>query len=84
MTLVLKGDSWFVSRHYLTIRRWSPTFVTFHSIIVWVHLSRLPVEYYDSLILKEIIAKIRPIVGIDANIVAEVRGRYAKLCSIRS
>ena len=53
---------------------------TLESVAVWVRLPGLPVEYYDLTILKEIAAKIGPVLRINAHTAAERHGRYARVC----
>lgn len=81
---ILKGGPWFITGHYLIIKRWSPNFITKYaslkSVAVWFRLPGLPVEYYDPLVLKEIRSMIGPVLWIDANTASEIRGRYARFC----
>lgn len=52
---VLSGGPWFVSGHYLSIRRWEPNFkpstASVSSVAVWVRLPELPIEYYEPSVL---------------------------------
>ncbi|GKV19211.1 hypothetical protein SLEP1_g29500 [Rubroshorea leprosula] len=55
---VLHGGPWFVGPHFLTIRKWEPSFdpakATFTITAIWARLPRLPIEYYDVQILERI------------------------------
>lgn len=44
----LMNGPWFIYDHYLTIQK----------VVVWVRISRLPIDYYDYRVLKHIINKI--------------------------
>ena len=53
---VLRGGPWFVGEHFLAIKPWEPYFkaskATFTSVAVWVRLSKLPIDFYDTLVLR--------------------------------
>ena len=82
-TIVLKGGPWFIGGHYLSIRNWEPnskasiTFVS--SVVVWVRLPELPVEYYEPSILWEIGTAIGPVLQIDTHTAAESQARFAHI-----
>ena len=48
---VLKNGPWFIGGNFLSIRPWVPDFnpseAGISSVIVWVRLNELPIEYYD-------------------------------------
>lgn len=50
------------------------------SIVVWIRLSELPIEYYDMEVLKQIGKSIEDVLRIDTHTASESRGRYARLC----
>ena len=52
----------------------------FSSIAVWVRLNELPIEYYESHILKHIGSSIGNVLRVDTHTAVEARGRYARLC----
>lgn len=56
--LVLKKGLWFIREHFLSVRPWEPNFrpdtADIASVVVWVRLPKLPIEYYDLEALKEI------------------------------
>jgi hypothetical protein len=51
----LMDGPWFIYDHYLTVKEWSPNFHpasdTIEKVAVWVRISGLPIEYYDSKVL---------------------------------
>ena len=52
---VLKWGPWFIEQQFLAIRQWELDFkaskATFSLVVIWVRLSKLPIEYYDPAIL---------------------------------
>nr|POF19788.1 hypothetical protein CFP56_24785 [Quercus suber] len=83
-TKVLKEGPWFVEGHYLSIRSWEPNFrpssANLSSVVVWICLLELPIEYYDHSVLKEIGEAIGPILRIGTHTAAESKGCFARLC----
>ena len=81
---VLKGGPWFIGEHYLTLRAWEPYFkpnaTACSKVAVWARLPRLPIEFYDMEVLKEIGNAIGPVLRIDATTASGTRGRYARIC----
>ena len=55
---VLKYGLWFVGGHYLSIRKWEPNFkpsiASVSLIVVWVQFPKLPIEYYEPLVLHDL------------------------------
>ena len=49
-------------------------------MVVWVRFSKLPIEFYDRSMLKEIGSVIGPVLRIDSYTVSGTRGSYARLC----
>ena len=47
---------------------------------VWARLPRLPIEFYDMGVLKEIGNAIGPVLRIDATTTSGTHGRYARIC----
>ena len=82
--LVLEKGPLFIGEHFLSIRPWVPNFRPFasnvSSIVVWVRLNELPIEYYQVEALKEIGSTIRTVLRIDTHTALESRGRYARIC----
>ena len=83
-TKVLREGPWFVGGHYLSIRSWEPNFrpslANLSLVAIWICLPKLPIEYYDHSVLREIGEAIGPILRIDTHTVVESRGCFAKLC----
>ena len=81
---VLKGGPWFVGRHYLSIRGWEQNFrpknANISSVVVWVRLPSLPIEYYELLVLRDIEKAIGPILRIDTHTALETKDRFTRLC----
>ncbi|KAF3951998.1 hypothetical protein CMV_022404 [Castanea mollissima] len=49
-------------------------------VYVWVRLPKLPIEFYDTSVLREIGGAIGPVLRIDSYTVSGTRGSYARLC----
>ena len=53
---VLKNGPWFIGENFLSIRPWEPNFkpsmMNVSSIVVWIRLNELPIEYYELEVLK--------------------------------
>ena len=81
---VLKGGPWFIGEHYLTLRAWElyfkPNATAYSKVAIWARLPRLPIEFYDMGVLKDIGNAIGPVLRIDATTASGTRGRYARLC----
>ncbi|XP_019255644.1 PREDICTED: uncharacterized protein LOC109234213 [Nicotiana attenuata] len=49
---------WFVSGHFLSVRKWEPKFVpqeaTLTTTAIWIRLPQLPTEFYDTVILEKV------------------------------
>jgi hypothetical protein len=75
---------WFIYDHYLTVKEWSPNFHpasdTIKEVAVWLRISGLPIEYYDSKALHFIGNRIGKTVKVHKNTLAQERGKYARLC----
>ena len=50
------------------------------SVVVWIRLPELPIEYYEPSTLREIGEAIEPILKIDTHTATESRGRFVRLC----
>ena len=78
---VLENGHWFIGDHFLSIRPWEPNFrpstVNVASIAVWIRLSKLPIEYYEMEVLKQIGRSIGNVLRIDTHTASEARGRFA-------
>ena len=84
MDSVLEKGPWFIGGQFLSIRPWEPFFklaaANVSSIAVWVRLHALPLELYETEVLKQIGEAIGKVLQIDAQIAMDARGKYARLC----
>lgn len=75
---VLKNGPWFVSGHYLSVRRWEPNFIpssaNLSMVAVWIRLLEPPIEYYEGSVLRDIGRAIGPVLKVDNHIAMEARG----------
>ncbi|GAU46873.1 hypothetical protein TSUD_402910 [Trifolium subterraneum] len=75
---------WFIYDHYLTVKEWGPNFHpasdTIEEVAVWLRISGLPIEYYDSKILHFIGDTIGQTTKVDKNTLTQEWGKYARLC----
>jgi hypothetical protein len=80
----LMDGPWFIYDHYLTVKEWRPNFHlesdTIEEVAVWMRISGLPIEYYDSKSLKFIGDRVGKTVKIDKNTLTQERGKYARIC----
>ncbi|XVF07195.1 hypothetical protein REPUB_Repub06bG0117600 [Reevesia pubescens] len=81
---VLTNGPWIVANHYLTVRRWTPGFrseeATINSVAAWVHVHGMPLEFYDSNILRMMREKIGHSVRIDRTMKNMIRGKFVRMC----
>ncbi|KAK9992831.1 hypothetical protein SO802_022534 [Lithocarpus litseifolius] len=81
---VIKRGPWFIGDHFLSLRPWEPFFkpstANISLIAVWIRLNELPIELYETEVLKEIGESIGKVLRIDSHTAMEARGRYARLC----
>lgn len=80
----LVDGPWLIYDHYLTVREWYPNFqpcsASIEKVAVWIRFSELPLEYYDSKILKNVGNRIGRTVKVDRNILLTARWKYVRLC----
>nr|POE81163.1 hypothetical protein CFP56_30352 [Quercus suber] len=78
MDAVLKNGSWFIGGHFLSIRPWEPFFKptcsSVSSIAVWVRLHELPIELYETEVLKQIGESIGRVLRMDSHTAMKARG----------
>nr|POE92794.1 uncharacterized protein CFP56_06763 [Quercus suber] len=83
MDVVHKNGPWFIGGHFLSIRPWEPFFklacASVSSIVVWVRLHELPMELYETEVLKQIGESIWRVLWINSHTTMEARGRYVRL-----
>ncbi|XP_019252829.1 PREDICTED: uncharacterized protein LOC109231637 [Nicotiana attenuata] len=84
MVKALHLGPWFVSGHFLSVRKWEPKFVpqeaTLTSTAIWTRLPQLPTEFYDKAILEKVGWKLGKLLKIDQCTSSTLRGRYARIC----
>ncbi|EOX93798.1 Uncharacterized protein TCM_002733 [Theobroma cacao] len=62
------------------VSNFNPSLDKINKIIVWIHFSGLPTEYYNNLLLSRMGIHVGGVIHIDRNIVEALRGRFARLC----
>nr|XP_023891501.1 uncharacterized protein LOC112003522 [Quercus suber]POE61883.1 uncharacterized protein CFP56_78342 [Quercus suber] len=81
---VLKKGPWFIGEHFLSIRPWEPYFkpstANVSSVVVWIRLNELPIEFYNAEALFHIEKAIGNVLRVDTHTASETRGRFARLC----
>lgn len=81
---VLRGGPWFIGGHFLAIMPWEPYFKASEAklslVAVWVRLPKLPIEFYNASVLREIGSVIGTVLHIDSYTASDTRGGYARLC----
>ncbi|XP_010689461.1 uncharacterized protein LOC104903161 [Beta vulgaris subsp. vulgaris] len=81
---VLTQGPWMIGDSYLTIRKWTPNFVSdeapIKTLTAWVRIPHLSVEYFDKHVLHKIGSKIGRVIKIDRNTESMDRGQYVRFC----
>jgi len=81
---VLQKGPWFIGKHFLSIRPWEsdfkPELANVSSIVVWISLNGLPIEYYNAEALYLIRKAIGNVLRVDTHTTLEARGKFARLC----
>ncbi|XP_030941685.1 uncharacterized protein LOC115966624 [Quercus lobata] len=81
---VLRKGLWFIRDHFLSIRPWEPDFkpalASVSSIVVWVRLNKLPIEYYNAEALQLIGKAIGNVLRVDTFTAFETKGRFTRVC----
>nr|POF24545.1 uncharacterized protein CFP56_76168 [Quercus suber] len=81
---VIKRGPRFIGDHFLSLRPWEPFFkpstANVSLIAVWIRLNELPIELYETEVLREIGESIGKVLRIDSHTAMEARSRYARLC----
>ena len=80
---MLRGP-WMIFNHYLTVRQWHPNFdpnqSSLQSLLVWVRIPYLSIEYFNYKFLMTVGSKIGKPVHIDDAVSTVSRGHYARIC----
>ena len=73
-----------IFNHYLTVQQWQLNFDPNHnslrSLLVWVRLPCLPIEYFDYKFLMRVGSKIGKSIRVDNATSTMSRGHYARIC----
>ena len=81
---VLKKGPWFIGGHFLSIKPWEPYFklssTNVSSMVVWIRLNELPIEFYNAETLHQIGKAIGNVLRVDTHTAFETRGRFVRLC----
>ncbi|OMO53937.1 reverse transcriptase [Corchorus capsularis] len=81
---VLDGGPWVISGHYLTVRQWTHNFKpnsdVIKSIVAWIRLPQLPLEYYTNMAIRRIASKVGRVIRLDKTAESVVRGGFARVC----
>ncbi|MBA0837751.1 hypothetical protein Goarm_009882, partial [Gossypium armourianum] len=80
---ILTWGSWVIYGQYMTVRPWSPNFLTSQNEVdiqvFWVRLPGLPKGYYSSFLIWAIRKAIGPVIKLDERTGNACRGRFAQL-----
>ena len=75
---------WFVGDQCLHVQAWEADFhphvAKIFTMVVWIRLEHLPIEYYHPEFLHHVGNKLGKLLKIDAVTSAAIRGRFARLC----
>ncbi|CAN1825716.1 Uncharacterized protein At4g02000 [Linum perenne] len=77
------GGPWKIYDYYITVARWSPSFhdeEPIKKILTWVRLPRLPIHYFNEVVVTRIGNYIGKTVRLDLATSAGARARYARVC----
>ncbi|CAN1128001.1 hypothetical protein LINPERHAP2_LOCUS4360, partial [Linum perenne] len=77
------GGPWKIYDYYISISRWSPTLnkeEPVKKILTWVRLPKLPIHYFNHLVVNRIGNYIGKTVRMDLAMAEGARARYARIC----
>ena len=81
---VINEGPWFIGQQFLSVRQWTPGFrpseAQFITTAVWARLPKLPIEVYNTAILRRIGNQLGTLLKIDACTIDNIKGRYARFC----
>ncbi|XP_059067606.1 uncharacterized protein LOC131858391 [Cryptomeria japonica] len=84
ITTIICGGPWIMGRSSLILKKWSPNMdmydAFFATILVWVKLPRLPLEYWHEDIFKGIVGVFGELLSIDPMMADRKRMVYARIC----
>ncbi|XP_058760339.1 uncharacterized protein LOC131633626 [Vicia villosa] len=80
----MANNPWFIYNHYLTVKDWRPNFQpeidTNNEVTVWVRISGLPIEYYDTRALSVFGDRISRTVKLDKTTIKQERQICSDMC----
>ncbi|OMO90964.1 reverse transcriptase [Corchorus capsularis] len=83
-THALDGGPWIIGGHYLTVRQWKHNFQPdsdkINSIIAWIRLPQLPLEYYPNMAVRRIASTVGRVIRLDKTTETVDRGGFARVC----
>ncbi|OMO68562.1 reverse transcriptase [Corchorus capsularis] len=81
---VLDGGPWIIGGHYLTVWQWCPNFQpdsdVINTIIAWVRLPQLPMEYYSAMAIRRITSRVGRVIRLDRTTETVERGGFTRVC----
>ncbi|KAK0585714.1 hypothetical protein LWI29_032918 [Acer saccharum] len=81
---VLTEGPWVISNQYLVVQKWRPNFIPGEDAIqkmpVWVRLSKLPMEWIEVELLRNIGGMLGNTIKVDPITESQARGRFARIC----
>jgi hypothetical protein len=81
---VMNGGPWMIFDHYLTVRTWSPSFVStttkIDRTLVWARIPDLNVVFYNESFLLALASALGTPIKVDMNTVNVTRGKFARIC----
>ncbi|CAL8098266.1 unnamed protein product [Prunus armeniaca] len=84
MLCMLTGGPWVVAGQYVAVQKWRPNFCAAEEhvsrITVWVRLSGMGVEFFNSETIKCIGDLIGSSYKVDVHTVGQMRGKFARVC----
>lgn len=79
----MENGSWFINDHYLTMKDWRPNFQpesdSIDEVAVWMRISGLPIEYYDTRALTTFGNRICRTIKVDKTTTKQERRKYARV-----
>nr|POF23057.1 hypothetical protein CFP56_15538 [Quercus suber] len=75
---VIQKGPWFIGKHFLSLRPWElffkPSTANVSLIVVWIWLNKLPIELYETVMLRQIRDSIGKVLRIDSQTTMKARG----------
>ncbi|KAK3204901.1 hypothetical protein Dsin_018947 [Dipteronia sinensis] len=81
---VLKDGPWVIANQYMVVQKWRTNFVPgeeeIKHMLVWVRLSKLPMEWIDVELLRLIEGMLGTVYKVDPITESQAKGRFARIC----